>query len=236
MWDLPRPGLEPVSLALAGRFPTTVPSGKPYLFLRDSVLAGCMFLETCPFLVVCPFCWHITVHSIFLWFFVFLHYWFLFLLFHFFFFFFKMVVIFSFLNLYIFFFLYWVFLSMQGLSLVVASGGHSSSRYAGHSLSRHLLFVEHRLQMCRLSSCGSRAQLLCSMWDLPRPGLEPMSLALAGGFSTTALPGKPLLFHFLFCLFGSPVFSSWWACPEVCGFCLSFQRTSSWFYWLFKNF
>ena len=49
----------------------------------------------------------------------------------------------------------------------------------------------HRLQMRRLSSCGSRAQLLRGMWDLPRPGLEPMSPALAGRFSTTAPPGKP---------------------------------------------
>ena len=31
------------------------------------------------------------------------------------------------------------------------------------------------------------------MWDLPRPGLEPVSPALAGRFSTTALPGKPSL-------------------------------------------
>ena len=30
MWDLPRPGLEPVSPALAGRFSTTVPPGKPW--------------------------------------------------------------------------------------------------------------------------------------------------------------------------------------------------------------
>ena len=30
------------------------------------------------------------------------------------------------------------------------------------------------------------------MWDLPRPGLEPVSPALAGRFSTTAPPGKPL--------------------------------------------
>ena len=30
------------------------------------------------------------------------------------------------------------------------------------------------------------------MWDLPRPGLEPVSPALAGGFLTTAPPGKPL--------------------------------------------
>ena len=28
------------------------------------------------------------------------------------------------------------------------------------------------------------------MWDLPRPGLEPMSLALAGGFLTTVPPEK----------------------------------------------
>ena len=53
------------------------------------------------------------------------------------------------------------------------------------------LAAEHRLQTRRLSSCGSRAQLLRGMWDLPRPGLEPVSPALAGGLSTTALPGKP---------------------------------------------
>ena len=31
------------------------------------------------------------------------------------------------------------------------------------------------------------------MWDLPRPGLKPVSPALAGGFLTTAPPGKPKL-------------------------------------------
>ena len=48
------------------------------------------------------------------------------------------------------------------------------------------LVAEHRL-----SNCGSQAQPLHGMWDLPRPGLEPVSPALAGGFSTTAPPGKP---------------------------------------------
>ena len=57
------------------------------------------------------------------------------------------------------------------------------------------LVVEHRLQMRRLSNCGSWAQLLRGMWDLPRPGLEPVSPALAGRFSTTVPPGKP---RFLF--------------------------------------
>ena len=36
------------------------------------------------------------------------------------------------------------------------------------------------------------------MWDLPGPGLEPVSPALAGGFSTTAPPGKPYTFIFYF--------------------------------------
>ena len=35
--------------------------------------------------------------------------------------------------------------------------------------------------------------LFRGMWDLPRPGLEPMSLVLAGGFLTTAPPGKSRL-------------------------------------------
>ena len=42
-----------------------------------------------------------------------------------------------------------------------------------------------------LCSCGARASLLRSMWDLPGPGLEPVSPALAGGFLTTLPPGKP---------------------------------------------
>ena len=53
------------------------------------------------------------------------------------------------------------------------------------------LVAEHRLQTRRLSSCGSRAQSLRGMRDPPRPGLEPVSPALAGRFSTTAPPGKP---------------------------------------------
>ena len=58
------------------------------------------------------------------------------------------------------------------------------------------LVAEHRLQTHRLSNCGSWAQLLRGMWDLPRPGLEPASPALAGRLSTTAPPGKPYLFFF----------------------------------------
>ena len=53
----------------------------------------------------------------------------------------------------------------------------------------------------RLSSCVTRAQLLHGMWDLPGPGLEPVSPALSGGFLTTAPPEKPLtLFSLLISL------------------------------------
>ena len=55
------------------------------------------------------------------------------------------------------------------------------------------LVAEHRLQTRKLSNCRSWAQLLRGMWDLPRPRLEPVSPALAGRFSTTVPPGKPLI-------------------------------------------
>ena len=55
------------------------------------------------------------------------------------------------------------------------------------------LVAEHRLQTRRLSNCGSWAHLLRGMWDLRRPGLEPVSPALASRFSTTAPPGKLVL-------------------------------------------
>ena len=89
---------------------------------------------------------------------------------------------------------------MCRLSLV---GGYSLLWYAGFSLQWLLLLqstgsrlkgfsscgswaLEHRL-----SSCGARDELLCGMWDLPGPGLEPVSPALAGRFLITAPPGKP---------------------------------------------
>ena len=39
------------------------------------------------------------------------------------------------------------------------------------------------------------------MWDLPGPGLEPMSPALAGGFLTTAPPGRSCSLWFFVSLF-----------------------------------
>ena len=87
------------------------------------------------------------------------------------------------------------------------------------------LVVEHRLQTRRLSNCGSRAQPLCGMWDLPRPGLEPVSPALAGRLSTTAPPGKP-----------QDIFLYDHSVSIYQGQSLSFQFLDSFIFLLHKNF
>ena len=46
------------------------------------------------------------------------------------------------------------------------------------------------------SSCGAQAWMPHGMWNLPGPGIEPVSLAFAGGFLSTVPPGKSSL-HFL---------------------------------------
>ena len=111
--------------------------------------------------------------------------------------------------LFIYFWLCWVFVAARGLSLVVASGGYSLLRCEGFSL-RWLLLLRSTGSRCagfnscglralehRLSSCGAQTELLRHMWDLPGPGLEPVSPALAGGFLTTAPPGRPSFGFFL---------------------------------------
>ena len=45
------------------------------------------------------------------------------------------------------------------------------------------------------SSCGPRAQLLCSMWDLLGLGVEPVSPSLAGRLPNTGPPKQSLVFH-----------------------------------------
>ena len=94
--------------------------------------------------------------------------------------------------LFIYFWLRWVFVAARGLSLVVASGGYSSLQCTGFSLWWLLLLRSTGSRHAGFSSCGAWAQLLRGMCDLPGPGLEPVSPALAGRFSTTVPPGKPL--------------------------------------------
>ena len=60
-----------------------------------------------------------------------------------------------------------------------------------------------------LSSCRAWASLLHSMWDLPGPGIELLSPALAGRFLSTVPPGKSgyeLMISAFFCM--------WDICPK----------------------
>ena len=97
-----------------------------------------------------------------------------------------------FLIYFIYLWLCWVFVSVRGLSSSCGKRGPLFIAVRGPLTIVASLVVEHRLQTRRLSNCGSRAQLLRGMWDLPRPGLEPVSPALAGRLWTTAPPGKPV--------------------------------------------
>ena len=87
----------------------------------------------------------------------------------------------------------WTFLWLQQQGLL-SSCSVRASHYSGLAQAlEHAGFgswSSHALDH-RFSSCGPPAWLLHSMWDLSGPGIEPISLALTGGFFTTELPGKP---------------------------------------------
>ena len=79
------------------------------------------------------------------------------------------------------------------LSLIAVIRGYSL--VAVHAL---LIKVASPVVERRPSSCGAWAQLPRGTWDLPRPGMQPVSPALAGGFLTTGTPGKSCLWSLLF--------------------------------------
>ena len=76
-------------------------------------------------------------------------------------------------------------LLIAGASLV----SEYSSRACGFS-SCSSQALEHRL-----NSCGTLFYLLCSMCDLPRPGVEPVSPALTDGFFTTEPTREALILY-----------------------------------------
>ena len=66
MWDLPRPGLEPVSPALAGRFSTTAPPGKPFLQFLMPLFIGLVWglsNISLQILGTCSILWKINVYK-----------------------------------------------------------------------------------------------------------------------------------------------------------------------------
>ena len=87
-----------------------------------------------------------------------------------------------------------LFVAVCGLLIAVAS--HCRAQALGMRAS---VVVAHGLSSCgswalehRLSRCGAQASLLRSTCDLPGPGIEPVSPAMAGRFLTAVPPGKSL--------------------------------------------
>ena len=92
-------------------------------------------------------------------------------------------------DLFINFWLCSVFIAECRLSLVAANGGYSSLQCLGFSLRWILLWSMGSRAI--VNSCGTWASLLCSRWDLPRLGIEPLSAALTGEFLTTKPSEEP---------------------------------------------
>ena len=91
------------------------------------------------------------------------------------------------INLFIYFYLFMAVLGLRFCARAFSSCGKLRPLFVavhGPLTIATSLVAEHRLQTRRLSNCGSRAQLLRSIWDPPRPGHEPVSPALAGRLPT----------------------------------------------------
>ena len=117
------------------------------------------FIEWSPLLIENPcFFFYVAlfVSPLFIYFFLFL--------------FFKIIYLFIYLRL------CWVFVSVRGLSLVVASGGHSSSRCAGLSPSRPLLLRSTRSRCASsvIVAHGPSCSAACGIF--PDQGSNPCPL------------------------------------------------------------
>ena len=131
---------------------------------------GCMALEEFSFYRWCVYssrpCWHTA-------------------------FFFKFIYL-----LFIYFWLCWVFVSVRGLSLVAASGGHSSSRCAGLSLSRPLFLrsTGSRRTGSAIVAHGPSRSMVCGIF--PDQGPNPCPLHWQADSQPLHHQGSPCL---LFC-------------------------------------
>ena len=105
------------------------------------------------------------------------------------------VYLFFFFNLFIiYFWLCWVFVSVQGLSLVAVSGGHSSSRCAGLSLSRPLLLrsTGSRRAGSVVVAHGPSCSAACGIF--PDQGSNPCPLHWQADSQPLRHRGSPIIF------------------------------------------
>ena len=105
----------------------------------------------------------------------------------------KFFIYFIFINLFIYFWLCWVFVSVRGLSLVVASRGHSSSWFAGLSLSRPLLLrsTGSRRAGSVIVAHGPRCSAACGIF--PDQGSNPCPLHWQADSQPLHHQGSPIV-------------------------------------------
>ena len=121
-------------------------------------------------------------------------------------FFFFNIFVFCFFKLFIYLFIYlwlcWVFVSVWGLSLVVASGGHSSSRCAGLSSSQPLLLrsTGSRRAGSVVVAHGPSCSAACGIFPDQGPNLCPLHWQAAS--QPLRHPGSPVFFFIctFFCI------------------------------------
>ena len=102
-------------------------------------------------------------------------------------------VLFQLINLFIYLWLCWVFVSVRGLSLVAASGDHSSSQCAGLSLSQPLLLrsTGSRRAGSVIVAHGPSRSTACGI--LPDQGSNPRPLHWQADSQPLRHQGSPVL-------------------------------------------
>ena len=108
---------------------------------------------------------------------------------------------FGFIYLFIYFWLCWVFVSVRGLSLVAASGGHSSSQCAGLSLSRPLLLrsTGSRRAGSVIVAHGPSCSAACGLF--PDQGSNPCPLHWQAHSQPLRHQGSPAVIFFFLNIF-----------------------------------
>ena len=92
----------------------------------------------------------------------------------------------------------WVFVSVQGLSLVAASGGHSSSRCAGLSPSRPLLLRSTGSRRAGSVTVAHGPSCSAARGIFPDQGSNPCPLHWQANYQPLRHQGSPLLQFFFF--------------------------------------
>ena len=120
-----------------------------------------------------------------------------------------------FFNLFIYFWLCWIFVSVRGLSLVAASGGHSSSQCTGLSLLRPLLLrsTGSRRAGSVVVAHGPSCSVACGIF--PDRGSNPCPLHWQADSQPLHHQGSPLV---LFWVHGKLTQKSSWCINSLFGF------------------